>query len=378
MNTAILASLLALTGIGLFTHVISCAAVIARFRGTRRTRPPQRHPAVTVLRPVCGLDPGLEETLETSFSAEAGTYEVIFCVATGEDPAIHLIRKLIAAHPETPALLLIGDDKVSSNPKLNNVVKGWKAARHDWIAMIDSNVLLPRDYVNQLYSAWQEGTGLVTSPPVGIRPEGLWAEVECALLNGYQARWQLAGDQMSKGFAQGKVLFWRRDILDAAGGPTALAADLAEDVAATKIVRRSGRKVSLVRSPFAQPMYRRTFSEVWQRHVRWARVRRAGFPSLYALEIFTGGFLPFVATVLLVALHDAPALAVPAMATIWYGLEWAVAVRAGWPASAMEVPVWILRDALIPAVWLAAFRSRGFVWRSTRVEPNSKPIVAAE
>ena len=244
--------------------------------------------------------------------------------------------------------------------------------------MIDSNVLLPRDYVNQLYSAWQEGTGLVTSPPVGIRPEGLWAEVECALLNGYQARWQLAGDQMSKGFAQGKVLFWRRDILDAAGGPTALAADLAEDVAATKIVRRSGRKVSLVRSPFAQPMYRRTFSEVWQRHVRWARVRRAGFPSLYALEIFTGGFLPFVATVLLVALHDAPALAVPAMATIWYGLEWAVAVRAGWPASAMEVPVWILRDALIPAVWLAAFRSRGFVWRSTRVEPNSKPIVAAE
>ena len=378
MKIVVIDGLLVLTGIGFFTHIVSCVLVIWRFHRGPQTRSFPHNRALTVLRPVCGLDPGLEETLASSFSAQGGAYEVIFCVASAADPALPLIRKLVAAHAETPARLLIGNDTVSSNPKLNNLVKGWKAAKHVWIAMIDSNVLLPQDYVQQLFSAWQEDTGLVTSPPIGIRPEGLWAAVECAVLNGYQARWQLAGDQLSRGFAQGKVLFWRRDILDAAGGPSALGGELAEDVAATKIVRRSGLRVSLVKSPFPQPIYQRTFSEVWLRQVRWARVRRAGFPWLFALEIFTGGFLPLAAAALFVALHTVPVLAFVALTAFWYGLELAVAASAGWPALAMSIPIRILRDTLIPAVWLAAFGSRGFVWRSTRVEPDSKPFVPAE
>lgn len=378
MNLAIAAGLLALMGIGFLAHLVSCAAVVWRYRGTRRTPPPASIPALTVLRPVCGLDPGLEETLTSSFRARDVTIEVLFCVANADDPSIPLLRRLVAQHPETPAQLLIGNERVSSNPKLNNLVKGWNAASHDWIAMIDSNVLLPHDYAQELFSAWREDTGLVTSPPEGIRPEGLWARVECALLNGYQARWQLAGDQLCNGFAQGKVLFWRRDILDDAGGPAALGRELAEDVAATKIVRRGGYRVRLIRSPFPQPIYRRTFSEIWSRHVRWARVRRAGFPSLYALEILTGSLLPLVATILLVALHEVPVLAVTAMVAVWYALEWGAAASAGWSASTKEVPVWILRDVLIPAIWLAAFASRGFVWRSTRVEPDCEPVIAAE
>ncbi len=378
MNTAIFIGLVALIGIGFFAHVVSCAAVIWRFRRAGRNRPPASNPPLTVVRPVCGLDPGQEEALASSFLVRDGAYEVLFCVADADDPAIPLIRKLIAAHPQTHARLLIGNDRISSNPKLNNVLKGWNAASHDWIAMIDSNVLLPENYVDELFATWQADTGLVTSPPAGIRPECLWARVECALLNGYQARWQLTGDELSNGFAQGKVLFWRRDILDAAGGPCALGRDLAEDVAATKIVRHAGYKVNLVRSPFPQPLYRRTFHEVWSRHVRWARVRRAGFPLLFALEILTGGLLPLLATVALVALYQAPTAAIPAMVAIWYGLEWAVAASAGWSRSAAEVAVWMLRDTLIPAVWLAAYASRGFVWRSTRVEPNSTPVTAPE
>jgi ceramide glucosyltransferase len=54
---------------------------------------------------------------------------------------VPLVRKLIAAHPEVPARLLIGDDPVGINPKLNNIVKGWVAAKYPWIVMADSNVL---------------------------------------------------------------------------------------------------------------------------------------------------------------------------------------------------------------------------------------------
>src|SRR6266404_950760 len=112
-------------------------------------------PPVSIVRPVCGLDNFLEETLRTSFELDYPRYEIIFCVASMRDPAIAVVQQLIAAHPQSHARLLIGDDRVSQNPKLNNCVKGWRAAKHDWIVMADSNVLMPRDYIRRLLAAWQ-------------------------------------------------------------------------------------------------------------------------------------------------------------------------------------------------------------------------------
>ena len=104
-----------------------------------------------------------------------------------------------------PARLLIGDDRISANPKLNNVVKGWKAARYDWVIMANSNVLMPGDYIQRLLARWRSNTGIVCAPPIGSRPESFGAEIECAFLNTYQARWQYAGESCGYGFAQGKI-----------------------------------------------------------------------------------------------------------------------------------------------------------------------------
>ena len=134
---------------------------------------------------------------------------------------------------------------MSTNPKLNNVLKGWRAARHDWIVIADSNVLMPRDYIQRLFASWRADTGLVASPPIGCRPQGIWAELECAFLNTYQARWQYLADTFGFGFAQGKTMLWRRADLERAGGIEALGKEVAEDAAATKVVRDAGLKVRL-------------------------------------------------------------------------------------------------------------------------------------
>ena len=104
--------------------------------------------------------------------------------------------------------------------------------------MADSNVLMPRDYLQRLLAGWRPDTGLLCSPPIGCQPDGFWAEVECAFLNTYQARWQYAADTLGLGFAQGKTMLWRRRDLERAGGIQALAEEIAEDAAATKLVRR--------------------------------------------------------------------------------------------------------------------------------------------
>src|SRR5262245_36162035 len=106
--------------------------------------------------------------------------------------------------------------------------------------MADSNVLMSRDYVQRLLQGWRSDTGILCSPPIGSLPRGFWADLECAFLNTYQARWQYAADSLSFGFAQGKSMMLRRQVLAQAGGITALAGEIAEDAAATKIVRSLG------------------------------------------------------------------------------------------------------------------------------------------
>ncbi len=199
-------------------------------------------PGVTIVRPVCGLENNLDATLRSTFHLIYPCYEVIFCVASEHDPVIPLVRSLIAAYPGVPAQLLIGDDPISINPKLNNVVKGWEAARYGWIIMADSNVLMPADYIEVLFSRVDRDTAVVSSPPLGSDPEGLAAELECAFLNTYQARWQLMADALGIGFAHGKNMLWRRDVLERAGGIRALASEPAEDAAGTKVVRAQNLK----------------------------------------------------------------------------------------------------------------------------------------
>lgn len=189
-----------------------------------------------------------------------------------------------------PVRLIIGDEPVTANPKLNNCMRGWKAARHDRIVLADANIILPRDYIQRLLASWQADTGLVSSAPVAVRPAGFWAELECAFLNTLQARWQYVGECLGFGFAQGKTLLLRRSLLEKAGGLAALAAEPAGDAAATKLVRRLGLHVHLVDMPFAQPLGRRSLQEVVAR-----QLRRATFPLFFLPEIVAGRPLPVLA-----------------------------------------------------------------------------------
>ncbi|HEY4821714.1 MAG TPA: glycosyltransferase, partial [Xanthobacteraceae bacterium] len=101
-------------------------------------------PGVSLVRPICGLENHIEDTLRSAFHLDYPRYEIIFCAAAANDSALPLVRRLIADHPHVPARLLIGNEAISENPKLNNVCKSWQAAAYDRIVMADSNVLMPR------------------------------------------------------------------------------------------------------------------------------------------------------------------------------------------------------------------------------------------
>src|SRR3974390_3491149 len=122
------------------SHLISVAIGVVRCRVRTAIEPaPANAPAISLVRPGCGL-------------------------ATPADPIVPTVQRLIAEHPQVRAKLLIGDERISANPKLNNCFKGWNAAAHPWIILADSNVLMPRDYISRLMATWRDDTGLVCSP----------------------------------------------------------------------------------------------------------------------------------------------------------------------------------------------------------------------
>ncbi|MGC1776358.1 MAG: ceramide glucosyltransferase [Xanthobacteraceae bacterium] len=351
-------------------QLMSIAIAIGRFRASRPREPLSKsYPPVSLVRPLCGIDNYAADTLSSTFALDYPHYEILFCVASAKDAAVPLVKTLMAENPTHAARLLVGDDPVSANPKLNNVIKGWHAARHSWIVIADSNVLMPTDYIQRLFASWRADTGLVASPPIGCRPDGIWAEVECAFLNTYQARWQYIVDTLGFGFAQGKTMLWRRADLDAAGGIEVLGKEVAEDAAATKAVRDAGLKVRLVDRAFAQPLGRRSAIEVWNRQLRWARLRRASFLFYFLPEALSGAVLPMIAVAYLAAaFHWPPALCVVSFAALWYGAEMALSFAAGWHVPALYPLYGLVRDLLLPGLFVGALRGSGFVWRGNEMQ----------
>jgi ceramide glucosyltransferase len=350
------------------SHFASIALAMRRARrGGKRT--PGKPPAgVSILRPVCGLEHRIEATLASSFRIDHPSYEVIFCVASADDPVVPVVRRLMREHPAVPARLLVGRGGAAPNPKLANLMKAWDVAAHDWIVLSDSNVLLPRDFLDRLFAHWTERCAVVCSPPIAIDLQGAAAELEAAFVNTFQARWQLAIDELGFGFAQGKTMLLRRSDLAGEGGLAALAREIAEDAAVTKLARRLGREVRVVDQPFAQPLGRRSLVRVWRRQLRWARLRRLSFPGCFCAELPAGGVLPCLCACWLATAGILPWPGVVALMLAWYGAEALLARAFGWPLRVRAPLFWVTRDLLLPVLWTRAWTVKGYQWRGHAVD----------
>jgi ceramide glucosyltransferase len=345
--------------VGLTAIHVGTAALSAVRQRLRFARPTDI-PKISVIRPLRGIEPFSYATLKSTFDLKPAAAEVLFCVEHAADPIVALVERLIAEHPEIPAQLLVGRDIVSNNPKLNNLAKGWRAAQHGYIAFIDSNVLLPQDALARLVEKCNADTGMVCSPPSGVTQSGFASRLECAFLNTYQARWQSSADAIGHGYAQGKVMFFLKSVVEAGGGLVALGSEPAEDAAATKLIRLQGLHVRLVDRFFEQPIPERTFGEVWSRQLRWAQLRRASFPMAFAAEILTGSLLPLVLTAIACMSAGIPVLPVALIHFgVWYNTELLLARFVGWPSTVVYS---ITRDVLLPIIWAQAWLTRDFVW----------------
>lgn len=354
----------------LATNLLCQAIALVRLRRKdRRTALLAALPPVTIVRPLRGIEAFSRETAISGLELDYPRYHTIFAVADPDDPIVPLIEELIARYGHDRVQLITGDVKVSANPKLNNCVKGWNAAQTEWVILADSNVMMPRDYIQRMLASWREDTGLVCSTPAGSRPQGFWAELECAFLNTFQARWQYAGEACGQGFAQGKSMLWNKPFLDAQGGIAVLGEEIAEDAAATKLVRRAGKHVHLVGQPFEQPLGERSLYDVVQRQFRWARLRRVTFLPFFLPEILSGPLLAVLAAAVALPVFGLSAWLAPVLVLLpWYAAELALAYGVGWYLSWRMPLALLIRDIVFPGVWVYAFIAGEVSWRGNAMK----------
>ena len=161
-------------------------ALVSLFWVTRRRAGlPDWTPPITIYKPLKGLDEGLEENLRSFFHLDYPVYQLLFCVADGDDPAIPLVERLLAEFPEHDGRLIVGCPIFGLNPKVESLAAMERHRKHEIILISDSNVRVRPEYLRETacYLA-DPGVGLVTNLFAGVGEQHSGAAIENLQLNG--------------------------------------------------------------------------------------------------------------------------------------------------------------------------------------------------
>jgi len=324
---------------------------------------------VSILKPVKGVDGGLEENLESFFELRYPSFELLFSVADADDPAIPIIRKVMARFPKVDSQLFIGDVEVGLNPKVNNLVRSFDAAKNDWVLISDCNVRVREDYLYCTTEKFAPDVGIVTASVTGSLPSGLGSWVEALFLNTFYRRWMLISKQVGHAVVLGKSMLFRKSDAAKFGGLKTLGRYLAEDYVAGLEMGQLGLKIEMMSMPVQQPLHHKSLKSFWGRHVRWGRIRKSQAPGLFLIEpllsLWISGLMGALAMKALFGIA-------PAAVFVAHVFAWIIAdlmlVRAGRAELSWKTPLmWFAKELLYLPLWVHIGSGRTVMWRGQKL-----------
>jgi ceramide glucosyltransferase len=344
------------------------AAILAALRFSKRQKEKVAlafAPFVSVLKPVYGVDFGSEENFESFCSQNYSNYEILFATNDESDPAVALIRKLIAAHPERKIRLVTGAPFLGENRKVNNLALMTREASHEILAITDGDVRVGPDYLRNVVAPFADNkTGAVTSLYRGITQRSFFGELEAlGAASDFSAGVLVAERMEGLNFALGASIVTTKSWIQRIGGFEPIAHLLADDYELGKRIAEAGGEVVLSTEVVATMYPTQTWRGFWDHQLRWARTVRLCRPLSYLGLIFTHG-LPWA---ILAALFS-PAKAIAAACLAAYlvlRISTALSVGVGVLQDETVRRRWWLipvRDAVHFLVWLASFTSNRVTW----------------
>ena len=305
-------------------------------------------------------------------------FELIFSIASPFDPVIPIVEKLMTRYPSVDARLIIGDVEVGPNPKVNNMIRSYEAAKYDWLLISDSNVRVPKNYLTRMTAHLDNGVGMVTAAVSGQNPEGLGAHLEATYLNTFYARGMILADRVGKPCVVGKAMLFRRSVANRFGGIKSLARYLAEDYMAGEAMRMLGYSVVIATDPVHQYLGQYSVSAFWQRHLRWGRIRKAQAPLAFFFEPLSGSII----SGLLGAFAFQNRFGVPLESFlavhlgVWAFCDLLVMMVMGSELSVMIPLAWFVRELLALPLWVAIASNNTVNWRGQKLKIQPGGMIA--
>jgi ceramide glucosyltransferase len=331
----------------------------------RRVNPPplRRQVPISILKPLAGVDEGLEANLRSFFAQQYGEFEILFAVHDAADPAIALVEKLRREFPAVPTQLIVTGDPPYPNAKVYSLDRMLQAAGHEIVAMGDSDVRVSRWLLETLAREFQaERVGLITCPYRAIAGRSLWSEMEAIFMNTEFLGGVLVARLLNgMDFALGPTIAVRKSALAQIGGFDFLKDYLAEDFVMGNRVAASGWRVLLSSEVIEHRIGSEKFVPNLSHRLRWLRSTRRSRPLGYIGQVFTN---PFAVGLIVWAIRPAWWPAFLAAALLRAVSAWA---QAGW---VLEDPLarrywWAVlpQDIWNFLIWIAGFFGNTVVWR---------------
>jgi len=348
--------------------LVYCVLTIVAAVRYRAVRPPKLHTAagISILKPLAGVDDGLEENLRSFFRQDYPSFEILFAVRSPEDPAIAVVERLRGRYPAIPSSLIVTGEPPYPNAKVYSLDRMLARARHNLLVMADSDIRVSPEMLSIIAAEFEDPhLGLATCPYRAVPGRSLWSTLEAIGLNteflgGVLVARMLDGVK----FALGPTITARRATLERIGGFDAVKDYLAEDFVMGKLAAQQGDGVILSSYVIEHRIGAQTFRANLKHRLRWCRSTRRSRPLGYIGQVFTNP-LP-LALMLYAAKPDWwPALAATvllraaaAWATARHVLRDPLTLRLWW-----MVPI---QDAVGFLVWIAGFFGNTILWRGRK------------
>jgi ceramide glucosyltransferase len=230
---------------------------------------------VSILKPLKGLDDNLFDNLESFCTQDLPEYEILFCLQDFNDPAYKVAKKVQDKYPGRNISIIVEKCRAGLNPKVNNLIPGWRKARYPYILVSDSNVMVDRNYLGELLrNVADPSVGLVSNLIHGVGGRSIGALFENLHLNSFiMGSVSFLDRVLGMPCVIGKSMLMKKDDLEALGGLTAFKDILAEDFIIGREMQRSGKKVVLSNYLIGNVNEYWDLKRFMNRHTRWGKLR---------------------------------------------------------------------------------------------------------
>jgi ceramide glucosyltransferase len=322
---------------------------------------------ISVLKPLHGLDEGLEQNLRSFFEQDYAPFELLFAARDGADAGLALARRLSLQDPSVPVRTFVTDEPPYPNAKAWSLQTMMAETAHDLLVMSDSDIRVAPTMLSTIPAEFQDdGIAIATCPYRAVPGRSAWSTLEAIGMNTEFWGGALVARLVEGGvrFAVGPTIAARRSVLESLGGWPRFAQYLAEDFVMGQFAAQAGHGVILSSFVIEHRIGSQALSENFAHRLRWNRSTRRSRPAGYAGQVFTNP-IPLALLLLAAAPASWPLILPTAILRAWAAhsvsglvLHDPLCRRLWW-----TIPI---QDLLSFLFWLAGFFGNTILWRGRR------------